>query len=95
MKHEVRSRTKSRHRQWQHALGAFLGRQVYFGRNLSSVPRGSLVFFPYLPNRLSCGLTGIVSVTSKQKSGIRIDIAGLKDQVRFLGQKTIDQSTHE
>jgi glucosamine--fructose-6-phosphate aminotransferase (isomerizing) len=95
MKHDVRSRMKSRHRQWQRALGALLGRQVYFGRNLSRVPRGSLVFFPYLPNRLSCGLTGIVSIKSKQKSGLRIDIPALKDQVRSLGQKTIDQSTRE
>lgn len=95
MKHDVRARTKNRLRQWQHALGAELGRRVYFGRDLSGVPRNSLVFFPYLPNRLSCGLTGIVSVKSKQKSGIRIDIPGLNDQVRSLGQKTIDRSTRE
>jgi glucosamine--fructose-6-phosphate aminotransferase (isomerizing) len=95
MKHDVRSRTKSRHSEWQDALGAILRRQIYFGRDLSGVPRDSLVFFPCLPNRLSCGLTGIVSVKSKQKSGIQINMPGLEDQVRSLGQKTIDQCTRE
>ncbi len=95
MKHDVRSRMKSRHSEWQNALAALLRRQVYFGRDLGRVPRGSLVFFPYFPNRLSCGLTGIVSVKSKQNSGTRIDMPGLEDQVRALGQKTIDQCTRE
>jgi len=95
MKHNVRSRTKSRPNKWGKAFGAMLRRQVYFGRDLSRVPRGSLVFFPCLPNRLSCGLTGIVSVNSKQKSDGRIDIPGLEDQVRSLGRKTIHQCSRE
>ena len=93
MKHDVRARTKSRRRQWQDALGALLHRQVYWGRDLSRVPRGSLVFFPYHPNRLSCGMTGIVSFKSKPGSDTRIDIPGLDDQVRALGLKTIDRCT--
>ncbi len=95
MKHDVRARTKSRHNKWQNALDDMLHRQVYFGRGLSRVPRGSLVFFPYLPNRLSCGLTGIISVKSKQKADDRIDISGLEDQVRSLGQKTIQRCSRE
>ena len=50
MKHDIRSRMRgSRHRRWKRALSAMIGLQVYFGRHLSRVPRGSLVFFPYLP----------------------------------------------
>ncbi|MBW2513248.1 MAG: SIS domain-containing protein [Deltaproteobacteria bacterium] len=95
MKHEVCSQTKSKHSQWRRSLGATLGRRVYFGRNPSTVPQGSLVFFPYLPNTLSCGLTGIVSVKSKQTSDFRIDIPGLKDRIRSLEQKTIHQCSRE
>ncbi len=95
MKHDVRSQTKSRHNNRQSALGAMLHRQVYFGRNPNRVPPGSLVFFPYFPNRLSCGLTGIVSIKSKQTSGLRVDIPGLKDQIRSLEQKTIVQCARE
>jgi len=34
---------------------------LYFGRSLNHVPSGSLVLFPYEPNRLSCGITAILA----------------------------------
>ncbi len=46
-------------------------RPVYFGRCLSQVPRGAVVFFPCRGSFLSCGLAGIVSV----KGGIVSDDA--------------------
>jgi len=95
MKDHVRSRTKSKYSKWQIAFDAVLRRQVFFGRDLGRVPQGSLVFFPCLPNRLSCGLTGIISVKSKQRSDGRIDIPGLEDLVRSLGRNTIQQCTSE
>jgi hypothetical protein len=34
---------------------------IYFGRSLASVPEGALVFFPYLPGRINCGITAVLS----------------------------------
>ena len=34
---------------------------VYFGRSPAGLPSGSIVFFPLLPNILSCGIAAIVS----------------------------------
>ena len=93
MKSDVRSRSKFSPARWRRLLASHLNRQVYFGRVPGRVPRGSIVFFPCHPNRLSCGLTGIISVKAKEKSVIHIDIPRLKDQIRSLGGKTIDQCT--
>jgi glutamine---fructose-6-phosphate transaminase (isomerizing) len=95
MKHDVLSQSKKSHPQWSETLGALLHRHVYFGRDPGKVPQGSLVFFPYLPNRLSCGLTGIVSLSSGQTSGTPIDLANLEDQIQSIASKTIDQCSRE
>ncbi|MBW2107180.1 MAG: SIS domain-containing protein [Deltaproteobacteria bacterium] len=34
---------------------------IYFGRAIHTLPPGSLVFFPYDPHALSCGITGILA----------------------------------
>jgi glucosamine--fructose-6-phosphate aminotransferase (isomerizing) len=95
MKYDVRSRNKNTDIKWSKAMEALFRRRVYFGRDLSRVPQDSLVFFPYHSNRLSCGLTGIVSINSKQTSDIQIDIPGLRERVRLLEQKTIEHSSQE
>jgi len=95
MKSDVPSRLKNKDSKWLNAIETLFHRRVYFGRDLSRVPQESLVFFPYHANRLSCGLTGIVSINSRQTSGIQIDIAGLTEGVRLLGQKTIQRSNQE
>jgi glucosamine--fructose-6-phosphate aminotransferase (isomerizing) len=34
---------------------------VYFGRSLKTVPKGGLVFFPYDPTILGCGIAGVLA----------------------------------
>ncbi len=41
-------------------LGKWLRMPVYLGRHPGSVPAGGLIVFPLIPNRLCCGLAGIV-----------------------------------
>lgn len=62
-----------------------IGSRVYFGRHLASVPDGSVVLFPLLPNRLFCGLAGIISVKNRKPSsdGSRLD--GLAAAVKAIG----------
>ena len=44
----------------------FLKRPVYFGRHPDSIPDNSIVFFPYLPAQMNCGLSGIVAFKQKK-----------------------------
>jgi len=44
---------------------------IYFGKALDSVPPGSLVFFPYLPGRINCGITAVLSF--KKSTGQKDD----------------------
>ena len=62
-------------------LGCLLA-DVYFGKHMSGVPDGSMVFFPCRDNVLCCGLTGIVSFKKKNKTDSRIDITSLKDMLK-------------
>jgi glucosamine--fructose-6-phosphate aminotransferase (isomerizing) len=39
---------------------------IYVGRSPDSVPHASLIFFPLQPNRLCCGLAGIVTVKKRR-----------------------------
>ena len=34
---------------------------IYFGRSLNTVPKGGLVFFPYDPTILGCGIAGVLA----------------------------------
>jgi glucosamine--fructose-6-phosphate aminotransferase (isomerizing) len=51
---------------------------VYFAKDLSRVPTGSIVFFPLRHTLLCCGLAGIVAFKQKSKKADTIDTAGLK-----------------
>lgn len=42
-------------------LARLLRAPVYFGRHPASVPPGAIVLFPLAPNRLGCGIAGIVA----------------------------------
>ena len=57
----------------------YLFADVYFGRSISRLPRGSLVFFGLQPNLLSCGIAGIVTFLKKEPHKNPIDIAGLEN----------------
>ena len=45
-----------------------LNKNVYFGRNVSLVPSGAIVFFPIQDNTFHCGIAAIVSFKSKKSS---------------------------
>jgi glucosamine--fructose-6-phosphate aminotransferase (isomerizing) len=47
---------------------------VYFGRHMSRVPPGALIFFPCLPGFLCCGLSGLVAVKRKEASAKSVDM---------------------
>ena len=74
-------------------LGDWLHRNIYFGRHLSRVPNGSVVIFPIDANRLSCGLTGIVSLKTEQSVEAMLDPSALKDKFQVLNQFTIAKCT--
>jgi len=75
---------------WQ-ILGNWLHRKIYFGRHLSCVPDGAVVFFPIETNRLACGLTGIVSLKSPQSASAVLEPSVLKDKFQVLAQFTISK----
>jgi glucosamine--fructose-6-phosphate aminotransferase (isomerizing) len=61
---------------------------VYFGRCLSSVPAGSLVFFPLQRTRLGCGIAGIVALKrpSSAAPGLSIpDVDAMAERVAARG----------
>lgn len=47
-------------------LKNILQRPVYFGQSLNNVPNGAIVFGAVQPNRLNCGLAGIITVKRAQ-----------------------------
>ncbi|TYT75902.1 SIS domain-containing protein [Desulfobotulus mexicanus] len=47
-------------------------KKIFFGRSLSSVPEGSLVFFPLYPSSLACGLAGLMAF-KKNKEDLTFD----------------------
>jgi glucosamine--fructose-6-phosphate aminotransferase (isomerizing) len=57
---------------------AFLATGIFFAKDLSRVPNGSIVFFPLRQNFLCCGLAGIVAFKKKRKTADAIDTAALK-----------------
>ena len=93
MKPEICSRSQNPAKRCWQSLGDLLHRNIYFGRHLSRVPDGSVVLFAYDANRLSCGLTGIVSLKSQQSSEATFDLASLKEKFQILSQFTISKCT--
>ncbi len=69
----------------------FLFADVYFGRCISRVPRGSLVFFGMQPNLLSCGIAGIVTFLNKEPQKNSIDIAGLENLLNQIEEHCCDR----
>ena len=58
-----------------------LNTDVYFGRNISHVPSGTIVFFPIQDNIFHCGIAAIVSYKSKKSPPPRSDPAVFADMV--------------
>jgi glucosamine--fructose-6-phosphate aminotransferase (isomerizing) len=67
----------------------------YFGRNLETVPEGSVILFPYDPAVVSCGITGILAF--KRGSGQTVDSSPVQEigrRVERLVQKRLEQKEH-
>jgi glucosamine--fructose-6-phosphate aminotransferase (isomerizing) len=62
--------------------GLVLKANVYFGRYIGRVPKGSIVFFPCRQTMLGCGIAGIVAFKNKpaKRSDFNLDL--LKDMAR-------------
>ena len=91
MKTEICPRAQTPVKKCWQFLGDLLLRKIYFGRHLSHVPDGSVVLFPIDGNRLSCGLTGIVSIKADQSADTIIEPTTLNDKIQTLSQFTISK----
>jgi glucosamine--fructose-6-phosphate aminotransferase (isomerizing) len=58
--------------------------KVYFGKNITRVPNGSIIFFPYSQNIFFCGLAGIIAFKSSNNKKSTVDISSLKDTIRTI-----------
>ncbi|MEX1326275.1 MAG: SIS domain-containing protein [Desulfobacterales bacterium] len=67
-------------------LGDILTTDVYFGRNISQVPSGTIVFFPIQDNIFHCGIAAIVSYKSKKSTPPRSDLAVFADMVAQIAE---------
>ncbi|KPA10873.1 glutamine--fructose-6-phosphate aminotransferase [Candidatus Magnetomorum sp. HK-1] len=57
---------------WNKTLD-FFKNHIFLGKSLKSVPEGSLILFPYDPNHLSCGLTGLLAFKKKQSRTFAVE----------------------
>ena len=62
----------------------YLQADIYFGKNLASIPKHSFVLFPFYSSLLSCGLTGIVAYKRENKKIDRLDLSLFEDKVRQI-----------
>ena len=67
-------------------LHNILTTDVYFGRNIAQVPRGTIVFFPYRDNTFCCGIAAIVSYKLKKSTPPRSDTAALERMFTQIAQ---------
>ncbi len=65
-------------------LHPYLTAHVYFGRCLSRVPHGSLVFFPLQENRFYCGIAGMVTFTQRTPQHDPIDVPALEKMLKKM-----------
>lgn len=65
-------------------LRPYLLADVYFGRSVAGLPRGSLVFFPLQSNFLNCGIAGIVAFLNKKSGRIAVDIAEIENMLQHI-----------
>jgi glucosamine--fructose-6-phosphate aminotransferase (isomerizing) len=69
---------------------------LYFGRSLQSVPRGAIVFFPFEPDRLNCGITGILAFKGPSVDpGISFPMKELEDNVGAIVEYASKSLTSE
>ncbi|MDY6955216.1 MAG: hypothetical protein SWE60_27250, partial [Thermodesulfobacteriota bacterium] len=67
---------------------------LFFGRSLKTVPEGSVVLFPYEPNVLNCGITGVLSfkTTHARAEGLPIEVLeGTIEALPKVASKRLEQ----
>jgi len=53
----------------------FVACQLFIGKQPSSVPSPSIIFFPVLPSQLNCGFAGLMTFQSQKKNaGLTTDL---------------------
>ncbi len=62
----------------------FLSTEVYVGKSISSVPKGSIIFFPYSHLTLCCGLVGIIAYKGSGTKDADLDISSLNNTARII-----------
>lgn len=62
----------------------YLQADIYFGKNLSSIPKHSFVLFPFHSSLLSCGIAGIVAFKRGKEKIDRLDLSLFEDRVRQI-----------
>ena len=66
---------------------------VYFGKAsfeiLKNSTNSSIIFFPYIPNRLSCGLTGIISFHEKEKKNTEINLISIVKSIEKIEKNNL------
>ncbi len=67
------------------SLSGFLCSEICFG-SPGKGPAGSIVLFPYMANRLNCGLAGVVSFKGGTKEKKKVDIDSMAGCVREIGE---------
>ncbi|MBW1795515.1 MAG: SIS domain-containing protein [Deltaproteobacteria bacterium] len=61
---------------------------LYFGRNLKTVPEGSLILFPYDPSVFNCGITGILAFKRRSAQTVDLPVQELERKVESLSEYT-------
>jgi glucosamine--fructose-6-phosphate aminotransferase (isomerizing) len=67
---------------WIRRTGVVLNANVYFGKYVGRVPKGSIVFFPCRQTMLGCGIAGIVAFKNKPAKSSDFNLELLKDMAR-------------
>ena len=71
-------------------LTGILTANVYFCKHINRLPEGSIVFFPYRPAVLYCGIAALVSVKSRSRSQAEPQTESLAELVDRIQEQVID-----
>ena len=66
---------------WFKRLRSYSIDNVYFGRHVSGVAAGSVIFFPYYQTVFGCGIAGIIAIKKKVQISEPMDLALLKEGI--------------
>ncbi|MFW5957824.1 MAG: SIS domain-containing protein [Desulfosalsimonas sp.] len=75
---------------------AGLYEKVYFGKTPRRIHGDAIIFFPYLPERISCGLTGMVAFRRAPEHSNPKDVAGAApDSIKSLVEQIVSTGLPE